>query len=72
MAPCNFRLPDDFTERCKDTDRRAAAGEPMTLQHLADALGLPFEFISAAVAISEALATGRPVLVDPSPAQPTH
>jgi hypothetical protein len=72
MATGNFRLPDNFAERCKDIGRRIAAGEPMTLQHLADALGLPFEFISAAVAISEALATGRPVLVDPSPAKRPH
>lgn len=64
--PLHFRLPDDFAERCSHTRRRTDAGELMTMQQLADALGLPFEFVGAAVAITEALATGRPVLVDPS------
>jgi len=63
-APLRFRLRDDFAARCSETRRRTDAGEVMTVQQLADALGLPFEFIGAALAIAEALATGRPVLVD--------
>ena len=64
--PLRFKLPDDFAERCARTRQRTENGEAMTMQHLADALGLPFEFVGAALAIAEALATGRPVLVDPS------
>jgi O6-methylguanine-DNA--protein-cysteine methyltransferase len=67
-APLRFKLPDDFAARCSETRRRTDAGETMTVQQLADALGLPFEFIGAALAITEALATGRPILVDPAAA----
>jgi hypothetical protein len=65
-APIRFRLPDDFAARCSNARRRTNSGETLTVQQLADALGLPFEFIGAALAIAEALATGRPVLVDPA------
>jgi hypothetical protein len=66
MSRLTFRLPPDFGSRCSETKRRTDSGEAMTLQQLADALGLPFEFVGAAVAISEALLTGRPVIVTPA------
>lgn len=64
--PVPFQLPPDFAERCHDTRRGIEAGEPTTFQQLADALGLPFEFVAAAVAIAAALASGQPVVVDPA------
>jgi hypothetical protein len=67
-----FKLPDDFAERCNRTRHRTEAGEATNTQQLADALGLPFEFVGAALAIAEVLATGRPVLVDPSASPPLN
>jgi hypothetical protein len=67
MSRLTFPLPSDFGSRCSETKRHTESGEAMTIQQLADALGLPFEFVGAAVAISEALLTGRPVVVDPAP-----
>jgi hypothetical protein len=51
---------------------RIANGEPMTYQYLADALGLPFEFVSAAVGITIALQTGQPAVIDPAALKPAH
>ncbi len=64
-----FQVPSDFQARCAAKSSRIADGEEMTIQQLADALGLPFEFVAAAVAITEVLLTGRPVLVAPAPAE---
>lgn len=63
-----FQVPADFQARCAAKNRRIADGEAMTIQQLSDALGLPFEFVAAAVAITEVLMTGQPVLIDPAPA----
>lgn len=63
-----FELPPDFLQRCKHTDQRIAAGEAMTMQNIADQLGLPFEFFSAAIAIMIALKSGQKVIVDPAQA----
>lgn len=68
MSTAVFQLPTDFQARCVAKSRRIADGEAMTIQQLADALGLPFEFVAAALAITEVLMTGQPVLVDPAPA----
>jgi hypothetical protein len=65
--PHRFVLPPDFAERCAEKNRRVASGEALTIQNLADALGLPFEFVSAAIAISMVLQSGQPVIVDPAP-----
>lgn len=64
-APLLFQIPSDFTERCGSLRARLDRGEQMTMQHAADALGLPFEFFAAAAGIATALASGRPVLIDP-------
>ncbi|WP_457093678.1 hypothetical protein [Microvirga sp. P5_D2] len=51
---------------------RIEAGEPMTYQTLADVLGLPFEFVSAAVGITIALQSGQPVVIEPAAMKPMH
>jgi hypothetical protein len=67
FQPLLFKLPSDFVQRCSATSTRVADGEAMTMQYLADALGLPFEFLAAASAIAGALACGHPVIIDPAP-----
>ncbi len=62
-----FKLPPDFQERCRAANARIEAGEAMTMQYLADQLGIPFEFFAAAQAIAIALKSGQRVIVDPSP-----
>ena len=62
-----FELPPDFAARCRATNARIESGEAMTLQYLADQLGIPFEFFAAAQAIAIALARGQCVIVDPRP-----
>lgn len=70
--PVKFELPADFVARCQRTNQRVLSGEAMSMQHIADALGLPFEFVSAAMAITAVLQSGRSVLVDPAPATKAH
>jgi hypothetical protein len=62
-----FRLPPDFAERCRATNARIESGEAMTMQYLADQLGIPFEFFAAASGIAVALQTGQRVIIDPQP-----
>jgi len=69
VGAVTFQLPADFTARCAANKRAVESGEAMTFQNLADALGLPFEFVSAAVAIMTVLQSGRPVIVEPSEAE---
>jgi hypothetical protein len=61
-----FAVPTDLVERSRAANARVAAGEPMTLQQLADALGLPFEFVSVAIGMTIVLQSGQPVLIDPA------
>lgn len=65
--PFHFRLPADFSTGCTTTHRRAENDECLSVQQLADALGLPLDLVGAALAIGETLITGRPELIDPAP-----
>lgn len=62
-----FTLPPDFADRCRKTNIRIQSGEAMTMQYIADQLGIPFEFFAAASGIAVALQTGQRVIIDPSP-----
>jgi hypothetical protein len=66
--PLIINLPNDFGERCQRTNARIEAGEAMTMQYVADQLGIPFEFYAAAQAIAIALRNGQRVIIDPAPA----
>ena len=44
------------------------AGEPMTMQNIADEIGIPFEYFACALAMYAELALGIPTVVDLSPA----
>lgn len=61
-----FDLPNDFDARAKAMRHRLVGGEAMTLQYMADALGVPFEFIAACIGLMLALKTGEPVVIDPA------
>ena len=63
--PIPFQVAADFAERCAATRRRMEAGEHMTYQDLSALLGLPCEFVIAAVEIGAAIKSGQPVLIDP-------
>lgn len=67
-----FKLPPDFAARARATNARIESGEAMTMQNIADQLGIPFEFFAAASAIATALASGQCVIIDPSPVRPTN
>jgi hypothetical protein len=50
---------------------RLQADEPMTLEYLADQLGVPFEFLAGALA-GYANTLGVSALIDLSPPRPLH
>jgi hypothetical protein len=60
-----FSIPNDLQDRAQALNVRVAAGEAMTMQHLADALGLPFEFVAVCIGLTMALQSGQPVIIDP-------
>lgn len=63
-------LPADFAERCARMNARIEAGEPMTLQNIADELGLPFEVFARCLG-AYCFVAGIPFAIDTSPL-PTH
>jgi hypothetical protein len=65
-----FPFPSDFEDRARRTHERLAAGEALSNEAIASALGLPIEFFAAAVAIYAALLGRRPVIVDPTATLP--
>lgn len=65
-------FPANFAERSQRIFDRLQSGEKMTVQYLADQLGLPFEFVATAMAISIAARDGCQVIVDCSPAKPLN
>jgi hypothetical protein len=70
--PALPELPDDFEVRCTAMYKRLEAGEPMTVEYLADQLGLSFEFLAAALAVYSAVVYGVPVEIDADSRQTTH
>jgi hypothetical protein len=68
----SFEIPADLNERSRRMRIRNEAGEPLTYQNLADALGLPFDFASAAVGITIALQSGQPVVIGYAAIKPMH
>jgi hypothetical protein len=71
-ALLQFSLPANFHERCAATNKRLEAGEPMTIEYIADQLGMPFEFFAAACAVYSAVVYGVPVEIDATSSQTTH
>ncbi len=69
--PAN-ELPQDFEARCAAMRRRLEAGEPMTVEHIAEQLGLSFEDFAAACAVYSAVVYGVPMSVDSTSRQTTH
>ena len=65
-------LPDDFQERCTATHKRLESGEPMTIEYIAEQLGLSFEFFATACAVYSAVVYGVPVAIDADSRQTTH
>jgi hypothetical protein len=62
-------LPADFDNRRERMLTRLQSGEKMTVQYLADQLGLPFELLATSMAVYIAARDGCPVVVDCSPAR---
>jgi hypothetical protein len=61
------KLPDDFDERRERMLARMQSGEKMTVEYLADQLGLPFEFLATSMAVYIAARDGCLVVIDCSP-----
>lgn len=64
-------FPADFEQRCSKTLAQLQAGAPMTIEQIADSLGLSYEIFAAACA-SYAAALGVTAIVDLSPSRPLH
>jgi hypothetical protein len=64
-------LPADFGQRCAIMLARLQADEPMTIEYLADQLGVPYEFLAGALA-GYAATLGVLALLDLSPPRPLH
>lgn len=67
MAPAlESELPPDFEQRCSATLAQLEAGAPMTIEQIADSLGVTYEFFAVALANYSA-ARGIVAMVDLSP-----
>lgn len=64
-------LPADFEQRCSTTLAQLEAGSPMTIEQIANTLGLSYEFFAVALA-TYAATRGVPAMVDFSPPRPLH
>lgn len=60
-----FLIPADIEERSNRVYARMVAGEVLTNDEVAAALGIPAEFLAASVAVYLALMGREPVIVDP-------
>ncbi|MBN8976328.1 MAG: hypothetical protein J0I08_07610 [Rhizobiales bacterium] len=65
-------LPTDFEQRCSRMYARLEAGEPMTIEYLAEQLGLPFEFLATTLAVYCAATHRVSALIDLSPSRSLH
>jgi hypothetical protein len=70
--PALSELPDNFQERCAAMLERLEAGEPMTIEYIADQLGMPFELFAAACAVYGAVVCGVSVEIDATSRQTSH
>lgn len=70
--PALPELPADFEDRCTATYKRLEAGEPMTVEYIADQLGMPFELFAAACAVYGAVVCGVSVEIDATSRQTSH
>lgn len=70
--PALFELPDDFEDRCTTMNERLEAGEPMTIEYIANQLGMPFELFAASCALYAAAVYGVPVEIDATSRQTSH
>jgi hypothetical protein len=71
-ALLQFRLPDDFHERCAATNKRLEAGELMTIEYISNQLGMPFELFAPACAVYAAVAYDVLVAIDATSRQTSH
>lgn len=72
MSEPEIIVPIDFEERRDKVLARLEAGEAMTIQAIADALGLPFEFFALTVSLYSAARSGVPVALDDNTKPTTH
>jgi hypothetical protein len=70
QADLKHALPADFVNRCARVNAQIEAGDPMTLQFIADQLGMPFEIFAWCLSAYCTVA-GIPFAIDASPL-PTH
>ena len=62
-------VPSDFDERCECVLARLQSDEKMSVRNLADHLGLPFVFLSTAMAVYVAARESCLVAADSAPAR---
>lgn len=72
MSEPEIVLPIDFEERRDKVLARLESGEAMTIQAIADALGVPFEFFALTVSLYAAARQGVPVALDDVSKPTTH
>lgn len=72
MSEPEFIVPIDFEDRRNKVLARLEAGELMTIQAIADALGLSFEFLATSVSLYAAARHGVPVALGDETKPTTH
>jgi hypothetical protein len=66
-------LPADFEQRCIAVYSRLQIGDPMTVAHIANQLGVPYDFLATGLGVLfGAIIHSVPALVDLSPERPLH
>lgn len=66
-------FPPDFEQRCATVYSRLQVGEPMTVAHIANQLGVSYEFLATGLGVLfGAIVHSVPPLTDLSPTRPLH